>query len=324
MSWRNIRAVARVEWLRLMRSRVTFTLLLLVPVLQVVLFGLAIHPEAAQVAIAIAAPTPESVAPVVGEIDKDKRFARIGPVGKPGSAERLLRRGEAAIAIEIPEMRSFANLTAPIRPVRIIVDASQPVLTSAAEARIVSRYWQGLAEQADAGGPGIQVERLFNRDARADWAFLPALVGVTVMIAMIMLGSLAVSREREGGTWETMQSLPLHPAETMLGKLLPGVLLGTVQALLVLAIALFAFAVPARGSVLALIALTPLFAAAHCGPPSSFATVPTSGRLPSRCRSTCCPCPIDPPASWPPATCRRSASSRRPLRSVCECPTISR
>ncbi len=263
MNWRNVLAVTRVEWLRLMRSRVTFTLLLLVPILQVILFGLAIRPEAARISIAIAAPTPESVAPVVGEIDGDKRFARIGPVRKPGEAEQAVRLGEAAIAIEIPEMRSLANPFAPITPVRIVVDASQPTLTSAAESRIVARYWQELAERADAGGSGIKVERLFNPEGRADWAFLPSLVGVTVMIAMIMLGSLAVAREREGGTWETMQSLPVSPLEMMIGKLLPGTVLGAMQALLVLAIAVFAFAVPTRGSVLALIALMPLFAVTH-------------------------------------------------------------
>lgn len=263
MSWRNICAVARVEWWRLMRSRVTFTLLLLVPVLQVVLFGLAIRPEAARVSLVIAAPTPDSAAAVVAEVRKDSRFDLIGPVRRPGEGEAAVRRGAAALAIEIPELRSFSNPTARIVPVRIVVDASQPTLTSAAEARITGRYWQALAERADAGGPGIEVNRLFNPEARADWTFLPSLAGVTVMISMIMLGSLAVSREREGETWETLQSLPLGSAEVMFGKLLPGIVLGVIQAAFVLAIALLAFAVPANGSVLALIALTPLFAATH-------------------------------------------------------------
>ena len=263
MSWRNIRAVAGVEWRRLMRSRVTFTLLLLVPALQVVLFGLAIRPEAVRVSLVIAAPTADSASAVVAEVRKDSRFSLLGPVRPPGDGIRAVERGEAALAIEIPELRSFSNPRAPIVPVRIVVDASQPVLTSAAEARIVGRYWQGLAERADAGGPGIEVQRLFNPESRSDWTFLPALAGVTVMIAMIMLGSLAVAREREGGTWESLQSLPITPAEIMIGKLLPGTILGVIQAVFVLGIALFVFALPARGSLLALVALTPLFAMTH-------------------------------------------------------------
>jgi ABC-2 type transport system permease protein len=263
MNWRQVMAVSRVEWLRLTRSRVTFTLLLLVPALQVVLFGLAIRPEAALVTIAVAAPTPESAASVVEKLDSDSRFRRIGMVGKPGTAASAVRRGTAEIGIEIPEARSFANLSAPDVPARLIVDASQPTLTTAAEARLLARYWQDKAESFDAGGPEVRIERLFNPDARADWSFLPALIGVTTMIAMIMLGSLAVSREREGGTWETLQSLPLRLGTTLAGKLLPGTLLGSVQGILVLVIALTAFAVPADGSVAALIALMPLFAATH-------------------------------------------------------------
>lgn len=263
MTLRLVLAIARVEWLRLTRSRVTFTLLLLVPALQVVLFGLAIRPEAARVSVAVAAPTPESAASVVRKLDADQRFHRVGAVGVPGSAASAVRQGTAEIGIEIPETRSFANLSAPNVPARLIVDASQPTLTSAAEARLLARYWQDKAESFEAGGPEVRIERLFNPDARADWSFLPSLAGVTTMIAMIMLGSLAVSREREGGTWETLQSLPLRPGTILAGKLIPGIILGSVQSILVLTVALTAFAVPANGSIAALIAIVPLFAAAH-------------------------------------------------------------
>lgn len=256
-------AVARAEWLRSSRQRMTFTMLLVVPALQVILFGYAIRPKAAQLRVAIAAPTPQSAARAVQALDRDQRFRRVGPVGKPGSAASLVREGKAEIGIEVPSMRSFTNLRERPKPVWIVVDASQPTLTSAAEARLRAAYWQGLARDLDAGGPGIRVERLFNREARADWAFLPALIGVTVMIAMVMLGSLAVSREREGGTWETLQSLPLPAVGVMAGKLLPGTLLGFAQGILVLAVAQFLFDVPARGSVAALTLLLPLFAATH-------------------------------------------------------------
>ena len=260
---RNILAVAEVESLRLIRSRVTFTLLLLVPLLQVLLFGFAIRPEAASVSVAVAAPTPESASNVVEALRKDRRFRLVGKVMAPGGAALAARHGTALIGIEIPELRSFANLRAPIVPVRIIVDATNPTLTTAAAAQIEARYWQELAQQTDAGGPGLKIERLYNPQGRADWTFLPALAGVTVMIAMIMLGSLAVSREREGGTWETLQSLPPGAGEVLIGKILPGTILGTVQGAIVLAIGIGLFDVPMRGSLLALVALMPLFAATH-------------------------------------------------------------
>jgi ABC-2 type transport system permease protein len=263
MSLRGILAIARVESLRLVRSRVTFTLLLLVPLLQVILFGFAIRPEAASVSVAVAAPTPDSAISVVEALQKDPRFRLVGKVMAPGGAALAVRRGTALVGIEIPELRSFSNPRAPNVPVRIVVDSANPALTSAAAARLEARYWRELAERADAGGPGLKIEYLHNPDSRADWTFLPALAGVTVMIAMIMLGSLAVSREREGGTWETLQSLPLGAGEVMIGKILPGTLLGTVQGAFVLLIGAQLFAVPMRGSLVALIALLPLFAATH-------------------------------------------------------------
>jgi ABC-2 type transport system permease protein len=132
-------------------------------------------------------------------------------------------------------------------------------------ARIETAYWRELAvrgEVADSG-PGLGIERLYNPDARADWNFLPALIGVTMMIAMVMLGALSVARERETGTWESLATLPVSPVEMLAGRVLPQMAIGTLQGLLVLATGVFLFDLPARGSVVALILLLPLFAAAH-------------------------------------------------------------
>jgi ABC-2 type transport system permease protein len=263
MNWARIGAVARLEMLRLIRSRLALMLLLFVPVLQVILFGYAIRPEGATVTIVIAAPTPESAQSIIREIAKQPGFRLQTLVLPPGGAAAAVKEGRAIIGIEIPELPSFADPFAPRVPARIVVDGTNPTLSNAAAARLEARYWQALAERADAGGPGLRIERLFNPDARADWTFLPALAGVTVMIAMIMLGSLSVAREREGGTWETLSSLPLSAPEILIGKILPSTLFGTVQGLFVLGIGVLLFDLPMRGSLIALIALLPFFAAAH-------------------------------------------------------------
>jgi ABC-2 type transport system permease protein len=83
------------------------------------------------------------------------------------------------------------------------------------------------------------------------------------MIGTIMLGTLSLARERETGTWEALLALPLRAGERLAGKLVPHVIIGTLQGCLVLAAAVTIFAVPARGSVVALVALLPLFAATH-------------------------------------------------------------
>ena len=251
----------RSGWARLLRTRIALTLLLVVPLVQIVLFGTAIRPDAA-VAVAISAPTASDAETVTMELRKQRNI-RIVALGKPGTAEALVKRGGAVIGIEVPEARSFANPLAKGGPLRIVVDESNAALASAATARIEATYWRTLAERGDLAGPGLTTVRLYNPDSRADWSFLPGLIGVTVMIAMIMLGSLSLAREREGGTWEALLILPLGRSEVLLGKLLPYVAVGTVQGLAVMAVGVWLFDLPVRGNATALAALLPLFAAVH-------------------------------------------------------------
>ncbi len=265
MNFTTIRAIAVVEAKRLIRARMALTLLLVVPVFQIILFGYAIKPGEAIVRIHVAAPSPQSAREVVDALRKLPSVIVIDPIGAPGAAETAVRNGDAAIGIEVPRVRSMADPTAPGGPIRIIVDATDPLLTMAAVARIEGAYQAervARSDMADAG-PGLRVERLFNPDARSDWTYAPALVGVTVMIAMVMLGSIGIAREREGGSWETFRSLPVSPAELIAGKLAPNVLIGTVQGVLVLMTGHLLFALPIPGATAALVLLLPLFAAAH-------------------------------------------------------------
>ena len=262
---RRIGAVAWLELLRLFRSRIAITLLLVVPALQVLLFGYAIRPTEGAITVAIAASAPADAAAVARSLDRTPHLQLVRRDGKPGTAEAAVRAHQALVGIELPERASFANPTAGIHPARIIVDTSNAVLTAGTVPAIEAAYWRALAERegvADAG-PGYRIEQLYNPDARADWTFLPALIGVTMMISMIMLGTLSLAREREAGTWEALLSLPLSSAEILIGKLAPYVVIGSAQGGLVLAVGIGLFGLPARGDVAALILLLPLFAGAH-------------------------------------------------------------
>jgi len=258
-------AIAGVEFTRLRRSYLALLLLVIVPATQVLLFGYAIKPGGAQLPVAIAADVPADAQEVARQLRGTDGLTIADATLKLGGAERAVRAGRAVIGIELPERPSFANPTARLRPVRIVVDASNAALVAAAVPAIEAAYWRALAERNDIAdtGPGYQIDRLYNPAARADWTFLPALIGVTVMISMIMLGTLSLAREREGGTWEALLALPIGPATLLAGKLLPYVLIGTLQGVLVLGAGTGLFALPARGAVAALILLLPLFAAAH-------------------------------------------------------------
>jgi ABC-2 type transport system permease protein len=252
---RDSSAVAKVELFRLIRSPASFTLLLLVPALQILLFGYAIRPTSAPVAVAIAGPSAGQ-----GDIVRLARSVRLDVAARglpSGGALAAVRSGQAAVGIELPN--------GPFAPVRAIVDASDPNLTSVAEAKLKAIYWQALAERNEVAdiGPRIKIERLFNPDARADWAFLPAMVGTIMMISMLMLGTLSMAREREIGTWEALAALPIGRSALLAGKSLPLAFVGSLQGVIVLALGTTLFSLPIRGSVTALLALFPLFAAAH-------------------------------------------------------------
>lgn len=267
---RALAAVVRVEVARLLRTPTSFTLLLLVPALQVLLFGYAIRPDAAHVRVAVAGPVAMDVRRVADQLSRTSGLVVMLRSATPGDAARAVDRETALIGIELPAPKSFADPLAPQQPVRVVVDAANASLTGTAVARIETGYWRALAErqdEADTGagdtGPGLRVERRYNPTARPDWTFLPALIGVTVMISMIMLGTLSLAREREGGTWEALLSLPIHPGAALAGKLLPYVVIGTLQGVLVLGIGAALFDLPMRGAVGTLVLTLPLFAAAH-------------------------------------------------------------
>ena len=258
-------AIARLELARLLRARTSFTLLLLVPALQVILFGYAIQPQATQISVAIAAPTPQNAEVVAQRLRTEAGITVISSELPPGGAEAAVRAGKAMIGIEAPETASFSNPFAPRVPLRIIIDSASGTAADAAASRIATRYWQTVAARADEGppAPDLRIQRLFNPDARADWTFLPALIGVTVMISMILLGCLSLAREREAGTWETLLSLPIGRGQLLLGKALPYAVLGTVQGISVLVAGMLLFDMPSHGPVWALVALLPVFATAH-------------------------------------------------------------
>jgi len=254
---RRTLAIARVELIRLLRARVALTMLLLVPAMQVVLFGYAIRPGPATVTVAISGPSRVLVDRGAAVLGAEPGVAIGRTSATPGDAEQAVRNGDAAIGIDLPS--PFAAQGA----VRVFVDATEPALVDGATQAVRAAYWRAEAEQADATAMPPEIVRLFNPEARADWSFLPALVGVTVMIAMVMLGALSVARERETGTWESGHALPLGPGVRLVGRTLPYAVIGSIQGILVLAAGHALFDLPVGRGWTAICLLLPWFAAAH-------------------------------------------------------------
>lgn len=249
----------------MLSNRLALGLILVVPVVQLLLFGYAIKPSATQITVAIAAENPGQAQAVAAELMEHDGISIVRKDLDLGEAEALVRSGEALAALEIPAQQSFFNLGARGGPIRLVVDGSEPLLIEPAIGRIEAIYWRGLTQDEFGVSTGreLEVERLYNPAARADWHFLPALAGVTVMISMLMLGALSLAREKEMGTWEGLLSLPLSRPVLILGKLAPYVVIGSVQGALVVLAGALIFELPLASSAWALILLMPIFAAAH-------------------------------------------------------------
>jgi ABC-2 type transport system permease protein len=283
--WRAVRqrlariaAVARVETLRLVQDRVAFSLIVLVPAVQIVLFGYAVDLDPQNIRIAIAgsdALSVERAAHIVG----DTGYFRIVGLGlPPGAAERMVLEGKALVGLELPPQPSVklsdlegddtggdneSQASGSTTP-RVIVDATDPAAVRPALGALESAYWRFRASVFSLGfDPAAKVEWLFNPDARTAWTIVPGLVGVIVMISMLMLGALTLVRERERGSWEALLATPIDAVDALVGKLTPYVLIGVLQGAIIVGLAKLLFGLPPAPGIAALLVGLPFYAGAH-------------------------------------------------------------
>jgi ABC-2 type transport system permease protein len=267
--WRRIRgriarvlAVARVEILHLIHDRTTISLILLVPAIQIVLFGYAVNLDPKHVPIAIAG---DHDGPVdqVNRVIRETGYFRILADGlKPGAAERMVVQGKALVGIELPP-REHSDGGALGEP-KVVVDATDPAAVRPALAALENAYWRHAAQLYAIGPvPSVSVEWLYNPEGRTAWTIVPGLAGVVVMISMLMLGALTLVRERERGSWEALLATPVDAVDALIGKLSPYIIIGTVQAAVVICIARLLFNLPVTGDLWALLIAVPLYSAAH-------------------------------------------------------------
>jgi ABC-2 type transport system permease protein len=249
----RILAVMRIETLRLLVDRPSLGLILLVPALQLVLFGYAVNLAPKNIPVAIA-PACDMQGPLVRQTVADTgSFRLIATGGTAHAMDEYITSGRARIAIDC---RSG-------EPPRLLADASDPSAVRPAvallEAAVLREVLRGVLPMQ----PSVRVQWLYNPDARTAWSLAPGLVGVVVMITMLMLGALTLVRDREEGNWEGLLSTPVTALEAMVGKLAPYVVVGVAQAAIVIALARILFELPAAGNVAMLLLASAVFALAH-------------------------------------------------------------
>jgi len=252
-------AVARVESLQLLADRAALFLIFVLPIFQILLYGYGISLDPRNVPLAIATDEPRLVAPAMDAIRGNPSVVLIGGVGPAGTAEKAVRDGRAMIGVEVGRDPNTHGVL-----VRIIADAGDPAEVKPVIAALGAGIWQQVAQiYAEDQTPAVNLVWLHDPGGRSSWVIAPGLVGVIVMITMLFLGALTLVRERERGSWESLLATPVRPAEALVGKLAPYMVIGFVQTVFLLLIIHALFNVPLPPATWALLAATPLFVASY-------------------------------------------------------------
>ena len=281
--FRRMWAMVVKEFVQMRRDRMTFASMVMIPVLQLVLFGYAINTDPKHLpTVVLTRDDGPLTRAVLAAFKNTDYFDFRAQVRDAAELDQMVRSGQAQFAIEIPA--SFErDVRRGDRPaVLVIADATDPVATgaaiSAAEGVIDTALKRELrgpdAPVTDSVQPfEVTVQRRYNPEGITQLNIVPGLLGVVLTMTMMMYTALAVTREIERGTMENLLAMPIKPVEIMIGKIVPFVVVGFVQMTIILIAAHYLFAVPIMGSVALLIALSTLFAASNLAVGYTFSTV---------------------------------------------------
>ncbi len=279
----RLMAILAKEFIQVRRDRLTFAMLVGIPLMQLMLFGFAINsdPKALPTAVRIADASPFARS-LLAALEHSDYFQVVARTADEAEADRLLEIGAVQFVINIPADFGRALQRGERPSVLVEADATDPAATSnaiatlfALERSAVARDLTGpLAELDDGGTPFVfSVHRRYNPEGITQYNIVPGLMGVVLTMTMIVMTSLSMTRERERGTMENLLAMPVRPLEVMLGKILPYIAIGYVQVVLILIAARFLFGVPMLGSITLLSLTLVVFIAANLAVGFTFSTV---------------------------------------------------
>jgi ABC-2 type transport system permease protein len=276
-------AIVLKEFIQMKRDRVTFGMMVGIPLMQLMLFGFAINSDPKHLPTALRAADQGPFArTLVAALSTSGYFTLTHEAATEAEAHRLLQLGEVQFVINIPEDFSRRLLRGERPSLLIEADATDPSATGPAlnavraiADHVLDRDLTGpLARlRAKAGPIDLQLHAHYNPENITQYNVVPGLMGVVLTMTMVIITALAITRERERGTMENLLSTPVRPFEVMLGKILPYIVVGYIQVTLILVAAHFVFHVPMIGSLLLLYAVSLLFIAANLAMGITFSTL---------------------------------------------------
>ncbi len=281
--WYRLLAMIVKEAMQLRRDRLTFAMMFGMPIMQLVLFGYAINNDPKGLPTAVLSADHSAITrSLVGAIGSTGYFDIVRLAVNEAEANELLQRGQVQFVVTIPSGFTRRLVRQEGAQIAIEADATDPATTGNALGAVDQAIAQTLAR--DLTGPlsylrgrdgpvEVLLHRRYNPESITRYNVVPGLLGVILTMTMVMMTSLAVTRERERGTMENLLAMPVRPVEVMAGKIAPYILIGAVQVAVVLAAAKLMFGVPFEGSIALLAMATLLFITVNLALGFTFSTV---------------------------------------------------
>ncbi|MFG1462768.1 ABC transporter permease [Xanthobacter sp. DSM 24535] len=276
---RRISAMVRKEFIQLRRDRVTFATMIMIPLLQLVLFGYAINTTPRHLPTAVFSHENNEVSRAIIAALRNTAFFEFTRLAQSeDEAEHMVRGGDVLFLVEIPAGFERALRRGENPQLLVAADATDPVAAGNALGALSGIIGTALKQIrfVDAAGAmpfDIVQHRRYNPAGTSQLNIVPGLLGTILTMTMLIFTALSVTREVERGTLESLLSMPIHPVEIMLGKIIPYVLVGVLQAVLILGAGVLLFNVPVEGSLALLCVVTLLFITANLAVGYTFSTV---------------------------------------------------
>lgn len=260
LSLNRILAVLTKEFIQLTRDRLTYAMILVMPIVQLMLFGYAINSDPRDLPTAVLVQDHGPMArSTLSALAHNGYFKIVREAASPEELDRAIARGEVQFALTIPADFTRRVVRGDDAQILVEADASDPAATGGAIAALanlprtaLSRDLVGAAAPSTGMGSGqdpftVVIHRRYNPEAITAYNIVPGLLGVVLSMTLVMMTALGMTREYERGTMESLLATPARPIEVMIGKLSPYVVVGLIQAVVILVLARVLFSVPMAG-----------------------------------------------------------------------------
>ncbi len=261
LSWNRILAVLMKEFVQLSRDRLTYAMILAMPIVQILIFGYAINSDPRHLPMAVYVQDNSAFSrSILTSLQNSSYFDIVEEARSPAALDAAMEQGRVLFTLTIPPDFSRRVVRGDRPRILIEADASDPVATGGALSALAALPQQALAR--DLTGPlapraaaapfEVVVHPRYNPESISAYNIVPGLLGVVLTMTLVMMTALGMTRELERGTMESLLATPVQPLEVMIGKLMPYVGIGLIQTAVILTLAKLLFDVPFQGGWLAL------------------------------------------------------------------------